>query len=94
MSCISASVAKGYPIHCDVFPFTFMCSHMQFLNSGQKHHEKVRFIYILNLELFIFSESLRESIHLLAKEVKYKGNTSEIYHYDTDLGVLFNVPFT
>ena len=45
VACISASVAQGYLIHFDVFPSTFMCSHAQFLNSGQKQHDSLFYLY-------------------------------------------------
>lgn len=66
-----------------VIPFTLMCSHAQFINSGQKQHEC--FICTQNLELSRSTESLRESVHLLAEELKYKGNTRESLCLDLSL---------
>lgn len=53
------------------------CVAMHSFSALDRNSMRVCFIYIQNSELSRSTEPLRESIHLLARELKYKGNTSE-----------------
>ena len=69
VACITPPVAWGSPIHFRVFPCSF--------SVLDRKNTRVCFICVQSLELSRFTESWRESIHLVAKELKYKGNSSE-----------------